>query len=159
MSYCNGSLLLSVWRTTRTGTPCSVQTFLETPAAALCTLKVLGSSLGQDSHITEEVCSPYNLPWRHRWGMEWRWMVNVASWPLYPRDCLGTGCIRGWLGPRACLDDFGKSRLYRDSIPGPSSPQRLSYPGPHWMCLSNVMSLQTNAKIKLACHTRAQLFQ
>ena len=67
MSYWNGkhgSLLLcastaliytfsasttSAWHTTRTGTPCCVQTFLETPAAALCTLKVLVSNLGKDT--------------------------------------------------------------------------------------------------------------
>jgi hypothetical protein len=52
----NGSLLLSAsttsaWPTTRTGTPCGVQTFLETLAAALCTVKVLGSSLGKDTVI------------------------------------------------------------------------------------------------------------
>jgi hypothetical protein len=58
----NGSLLLSASTTlistlsasatTRTGTPCGVQTFLETPAAAaLCTLKVLGSNLGKDTLI------------------------------------------------------------------------------------------------------------
>ena len=39
-----------------------------------------------------------------------------------PRERPGTHCIRGWVGPRAGLDGCGKSRLYRNSIPGPSSP-------------------------------------
>jgi hypothetical protein len=34
----------------------------------------------------------------------------------------GTHCIRGWVGPRAGLDGYRKSRPQRDSIPGPSSP-------------------------------------
>jgi len=33
-----------------------------------------------------------------------------------------THCIGGWVGPRAGLDGFGKSRPHRDSIPGPSNP-------------------------------------
>ena len=51
---------------------------------------------------------------------------------LYPRERPATHCTGGWVGPRACLDRCGKSPLYRDSIPGPSSPvaqslYRLSY--------------------------------
>ena len=34
----------------------------------------------------------------------------------------GTHCIGGWVGPRTGLDGWEKSRLHRDSIPGPSSP-------------------------------------
>jgi len=30
--------------------------------------------------------------------------------------------IGGWVGPKAVLDVCGKSRPYRDSILGPSSP-------------------------------------
>ena len=33
-----------------------------------------------------------------------------------------THCTEGWLGPKAGLDGFGKSRPLRDSIPGPSAP-------------------------------------
>jgi hypothetical protein len=56
---------------------------------------------------------------------------------LYPRERPGTHCTGGWVGPSAGLDWCGKSRLHRDSIPGPSSPvaqslYRLSYPGPLW---------------------------
>jgi hypothetical protein len=31
-------------------------------------------------------------------------------------------CTGGWVGPRADLDGRGKSRIHRDSIPGPSTP-------------------------------------
>jgi len=40
---------------------------------------------------------------------------------LYPRERPGTHCTGGWVGPWAGLDKRGKSRLYRDSIPGPCS--------------------------------------
>ena len=40
---------------------------------------------------------------------------------LYPRKIPGIHCTGGWVGPRAGLDRCGKSRLHRDSIPGPSS--------------------------------------
>jgi hypothetical protein len=36
--------------------------------------------------------------------------------------------IGGWVGPRAGLDGFGKSRHNRDSIPGPSSLQPVAIP-------------------------------
>ena len=38
----------------------------------------------------------------------------------------GTYCIGGWVGPRAGLDRCGKSLPQRDSIPRPSSPQRIA---------------------------------
>jgi hypothetical protein len=37
------------------------------------------------------------------------------------RERPGSRCTIGWVGPRACLDRCGKSRLHRDSIPGLSS--------------------------------------
>jgi hypothetical protein len=40
-----------------------------------------------------------------------------------PRERPGTHCIGGWMDPRIGLDVCGKSRPYRDSIPGPSIPQ------------------------------------
>jgi len=40
---------------------------------------------------------------------------------LRPGKKPGTHCIGGWVGPRAGLDECGKSR-HRDSIPGLSSP-------------------------------------
>jgi hypothetical protein len=47
---------------------------------------------------------------------------------LPPGKRPGTNCIGGWVGPRASLDGCGKSRPHRDSIPGPSSPQRVAIP-------------------------------
>jgi len=49
------------------------------------------------------------------------WVVNATPRPLYPRERPGTHCIEGWVGPKAGLDGWGKSRPYRDSVPGPSS--------------------------------------
>jgi hypothetical protein len=51
------------------------------------------------------------------------WVVSTTPRPLYPRERPGTHCTGGWVGPRAGLDVFEKSLPYRDSIPGPSSPQ------------------------------------
>ena len=42
--------------------------------------------------------------------------------PHYPLEWPDTPCVGGWVESRAGLDSFGKSRPYRDSIPGPSSP-------------------------------------
>jgi hypothetical protein len=39
-----------------------------------------------------------------------------------PRERPGTHYTGGWVGPRAGLDVCEKSRPYRDSFPGPSSP-------------------------------------
>jgi len=51
------------------------------------------------------------------------WGVSVTPRPLFTsRERPGTHCAGGWVGPRAGLDRCGKSRLHRDSIPGPSSP-------------------------------------
>jgi len=40
---------------------------------------------------------------------------------LYPRERPSTHCTGGWVGPKDGLERCGKSRLNRDSIPGPSS--------------------------------------
>ena len=61
-------------------------------------------------------------------GARWGWVVNATPRPLYPRERPGTHCIGGWVGPKASLDMCGKSRLHRDSIPGPSSPYRVAIP-------------------------------
>jgi hypothetical protein len=55
-------------------------------------------------------------------GARKEWVVSIAPRPLYPRERPGTHCIGGWVGPRAGLDVCEKSRLHRDSVPGPSSP-------------------------------------
>ena len=45
-----------------------------------------------------------------------------------PRERPGTHCIGGWVGPRAGLAWCRKLHHHRDSIPGPSSPQRVTIP-------------------------------
>ena len=52
------------------------------------------------------------------------WALDGGGWstPRPGRITSGTHCMGGWVGPRAGLDECGKSRLHRDSIPGPSSP-------------------------------------
>jgi hypothetical protein len=61
-------------------------------------------------------------------------MVNATPRPLYPRERPGTGCIGGWVGPRAGLDRCGKSRSpplpppHRDSFPGPFSAKCVAIP-------------------------------
>jgi len=40
---------------------------------------------------------------------------------LSPGNRSGTHCTGSWADTRDGLDGCGKSRLYRDSIPGPSS--------------------------------------
>ena len=53
-----------------------------------------------------------------------RWVSGQQHAPaaLYPRERPGTHCTGGWVGPRAGLDRWGKSRPHRDSISGPSNP-------------------------------------
>jgi len=46
----------------------------------------------------------------------------------FPRERPGTHFRGGWVGSRAGLDRCGKSRLHRDSIPGPSSPYSVDIP-------------------------------
>jgi len=54
-----------------------------------------------------------------------------------------TDCVGGWVGPRAGLEECGKSRPHRDSIPGPpirsESIYRLRYPGLPLLSLSTVI--------------------
>jgi hypothetical protein len=44
------------------------------------------------------------------------WVINATTRQLYLREKSGTHCIGGWIGPRAVLDECGKSRPHRDSI-------------------------------------------
>jgi hypothetical protein len=64
----------------------------------------------------------YNLSWRHRGIDEYSFFNLSARWggPLYPLQWLGTSCASSMTG----LQRYGKSRLHRDSIPGPSRPYR-----------------------------------
>jgi hypothetical protein len=47
---------------------------------------------------------------------------RYAPAALSPVKRPDTDCTGGWVGPRAGLDGCRKSRLQRDSIPGPTSP-------------------------------------
>jgi hypothetical protein len=47
---------------------------------------------------------------------------------LPPRKRPVTHCSGGWVGLRAGLDGYGKSRPHRDSIPGPFNPYRVATP-------------------------------
>jgi hypothetical protein len=49
------------------------------------------------------------------------WVVNVTPRRFTPVKETGTHCVGGWVGPRAGLDGWGKFRLLRDEITGPSS--------------------------------------
>ena len=62
---------------------------------------------------------------QHQKGVRGQRHVPAA---LYPRERPGTHFTGGWVGPRAGLDRCGKSRFYRDSIPGTSSPQPVAIP-------------------------------
>ena len=70
-------------------------------------------------------------------------MVNTTRRQLYPWEKRPrTYCSGGWMGPRAGLDGSGKSRPYRDLIPGPFSRQqvaiRLRHPGPKNISCSEI---------------------
>jgi hypothetical protein len=68
-------------------------------------------------------------------------MPRPAALP--PGNKPGTDFIRGYVDPMVGLDGCGKSRLHRDSIPGPSNPQRVVIPtklsGPTCNQLGNVI--------------------
>ena len=57
----------------------------------------------------------------HDHGTRRRWGQRHAPAALYARERHGTNCTGGWVNSRAGLDRSGKSRTYRDSIPGLSS--------------------------------------
>ena len=66
------------------------------------------------------------------------WVVSATPRPLYPREGPSTPCIESWVGPRAVLDGFGKSRPPpgfdpRDRTSRSESLYRLSYPRPWQM--------------------------
>ena len=50
-------------------------------------------------------------------GTRWGWVVNATPRPLYPPERHGTHCTGGWVGPRAGLDWWGKSRPIRIRSP------------------------------------------
>ena len=62
---------------------------------------------------------------RHQKGVRCQRHAPAAT---YPRERPDTHFTGGWVGLRTGLDRCGKSRLHRDSIPGPSSPQAIVIP-------------------------------
>jgi hypothetical protein len=54
--------------------------------------------------------------------------VFVKPRPIYLQEIPGTHCIGSWGGPIVGMDGCGKSRPYRHSIAGPSSPQGVAIP-------------------------------
>jgi hypothetical protein len=46
-------------------------------------------------------------------SFRWGWVVNATPRPLYLREGLDTRFIGGWVGPRAGLDECGKSHPAR----------------------------------------------
>ena len=55
-----------------------------------------------------------------------RCVVNTKLRALFFRESPGTQCIGVWEGPTADMDKCGKFCHYRDSITGPSRPQRVA---------------------------------
>ena len=56
------------------------------------------------------------------------WVASTTPRPPYHRDRPVTHCLGGWVAFRAGLDECGKFRPHRDSIPGPSSQLRVAIP-------------------------------
>jgi hypothetical protein len=57
------------------------------------------------------------------------WVIKIMPWPLYPmKDTHSTHCTGGRVGPRAIVNGYGKSRTYRDLIPGLSTPLWVTIP-------------------------------
>jgi hypothetical protein len=63
-------------------------------------------------------------PWRYMWvGGQRHAPAALTLEERRPTQCTGS-----WTGPTAGLDMCGKSHRHWDSIPGPSSPQRVFIP-------------------------------
>jgi hypothetical protein len=75
------------------------------------------------------------------------WVVNITPRPLCPKERPGTHCIGGWVGPRAGLDRWGKSRppigIWSQDRPARNeSLYRLSYPSVLQYKIQPIMTLQ-----------------
>jgi hypothetical protein len=55
------------------------------------------------------------------------WAVNATPRPLYPLERPGNLCIGGWMGPRAGLEECGKSRLPPEFDPRTVQPVASRY--------------------------------
>ena len=104
------------------------------PYVRVLTIRFGNYSFVVDTQDYQGKVSPCSRPHEPRRGVEvylYSFMTSAldrGGWStsrpgrLYTRERPGTHCTGGWLGPRAGLDRYGKSRPHRDSIPGPSSP-------------------------------------
>jgi hypothetical protein len=73
------------------------------------------------------------------------WVVKATTRPLYPVERPVTHCTGGWVSPRARVEKCRKSHPHQDSIPGPSSSQRVA--------IQTELSLSTYSHIH-CCITR-----
>jgi hypothetical protein len=71
----------------------------------------------------------------HDLGARRGWVVSTRPRPFYPRERPGTHCTGGWVGPRAGLKVWVKSRptgiRFPDRPARSQSLYRLSYPAPN----------------------------
>ena len=79
-------------------------------------------------------------------GARRQWVVKATPRPFYPRVRAGTHCIGGWVGPRVGLDGCGKSLPHRNSIPWPSSPQRVAIPTALSQPTRNLINIYKHAR-------------
>ena len=56
------------------------------------------------------------------------WVIRATPWSFYSWEEPGTHHAGGWVGLEAGLEGQQKSRLHRNSIPGPSSPKPIAIP-------------------------------
>ena len=90
-------------------------------------------------------------------GARWGWVVNATPRPFYPRERPTIDCTGGWVGHRASLDGFRKSRPHRHSIPGPSSPYRVAMPTE--LSRPDKRMWEANIKMNLRRETGCQVFE
>jgi len=77
---------------------------------------------GHEGPKGEQMYSSFNL------GARRGWLVNATPRPLYPRESADTHSVGGWVGPRAVMDECGKSPPPQDSAPRPYSPEQGAIP-------------------------------
>ena len=65
------------------------------------------------------------VPLIRNFGARWRWIVNITSRPLCPGQIPGIQSTEDWVGPRAVLDVFEKTKtLPLVGIRNPEHPSR-----------------------------------
>jgi hypothetical protein len=64
----------------------------------------------------------------HSQSWSWKGVVSSTFRHLYPWERPSKHCTEGWMSHEERLDGHGKSRFHWDSIPGSSSPYRVTIP-------------------------------